>query len=67
MTLVYRDTTFCVNEQCTKHCNRFLTPQIEQAAKTYGLPLAVASFICLDKGEDGVYKCEDIENNEKVS
>ena len=54
--LVYKDRTFCVNEQCTKRCKKYLTCEIEKAAKAYGLPLAVASFICLDCGEDGIYE-----------
>lgn len=54
----YRDMTFCVNTQCNKKCHKYLTCEIEEAAKKFGLPLAVASFICLDKGEDGVYKME---------
>lgn len=29
-----------------------------QAAKKFGLPLVVSSFICLNQGEDGVYKME---------
>jgi hypothetical protein len=50
--------TFCVNEKCTKKCKRYLTCEIEQAAKAYSLPLAVASFICLEQDTDGVYKSE---------
>ncbi len=63
MTAVYRDITFCVNEHCKKRCNRFLTSEIEAAATAYGLPVAVTKYICLDKGEDGVYNYtnEDIE------
>ena len=56
--ITYRDMTFCVNEKCTKRCERFLTNELEQAAKAYGLPLAVASFICLNQGKDGVYRHE---------
>ena len=66
MTLVYRDTTFCVNEQCTNKCNRYLTYEIQQKAKEYGLPLAVASFICVNKGEDGVYRMTG-DKDEKMS
>lgn len=54
--ITYRDMTFCVNEQCTKRCRKYLTCEIEQKAKAFGLPLAVSSFICLNQGEDGVYK-----------
>lgn len=61
MTLVYKDMTFCVNKQCTKKCNRYLTCEIKAKAKAFGLPIAVASFICVDKGEDGIYKCEDVD------
>mgnify|MGYP003436519072 CR=1 FL=1 len=53
MTLVYKDMTFCVNKQCTKKCRRYLTCEIKAKAKAFGLPIAVASFICVDKGEDG--------------
>lgn len=56
MTIVYKDKTFCVNQSCKKRCERFLTPEIEQAAEAYGLPVAVSEFICLDMGEDGVYR-----------
>jgi hypothetical protein len=48
--------TFCVNEECTKRCRKFLTPDIEQAAAKAGMPLAVAEFICLNCGEDGKYE-----------
>lgn len=43
----YRDMTFCANTQCNKKCHKYLTCEIEEAAKKFGLPLAVASFICL--------------------
>lgn len=56
--ITYKDMTFCVNEQCTNKCRKYLTCEIEQKAQAFGLPLAVASFICLDKGEDEVYKHE---------
>ena len=62
--LVYKDMTFCVNEKCNKRCKKYLTCEIEKAAKDYGLPLAVASFICLDCGEDGVYRLEGEEVEE---
>lgn len=52
----YRDTTFCVNKQCKNRCHKFLTTEIMTAAKSYGLPIAVSEFICLDLGEDGAYK-----------
>ena len=48
--------TFCVNEECTKKCHKYLTCEIEEKAKMFGLPLAVASFICLDMGDDGKYE-----------
>ena len=54
--ITYRDMTFCVNEDCTKRCNKYLTCEIEEKAKMFGLPLAVASFICLDMGDDGKYE-----------
>lgn len=54
--ICYKDRTFCVNEACTKRCKRFLTPEIEAAAKAYGLPVAVSQMICLDCGEDGTYE-----------
>lgn len=56
--ICYKDMTFCVNEKCNKKCHKYLTCEIEQAAKKFGLPLAVSSFICLNQGEDGVYKME---------
>lgn len=56
--MTYRDMTFCANTQCNKKCYKYLTCEIEESAKKFGLPLAVASFICLDKGEEGVYKME---------
>lgn len=59
MALIYRDRTFCTNRECKKECNRRLTCEIEETAKQFGLPLAVASFICLDKDEDGVYKLDE--------
>ena len=55
----YKDKTFCVNEKCKKKCNRYLTPEIIKAAEQYGLPVAMAEMICLDCGEDGVYKLQD--------
>lgn len=67
MVITYRDITFCINQNCKKRCNRFLTPQIEQKAQEYGLPLAVAELICLDCGDDGVYEYKDIEQNEEMS
>ena len=60
--ICYKDMTFCVNEQCTKRCKKYLTCEIEQAAKDFGIPVAVASFICLDQGENGVYKHESEDN-----
>ena len=54
--LTYRDMTFCVNEQCKKRCSRFLTPEIEQKARQFGLPIAMSNMICLDCGEDGKYE-----------
>ena len=65
MTIVYKDTTFCVNDKCINKCQRYLTCEVEQAAKSYGLPLAVASFICEDKGEDGVYELKTEETDGK--
>lgn len=56
MTIVYKDKTFCANQNCKKRCERFLTPEIEQAAEAYGLPVAVSEFICLDCGEDGKWE-----------
>lgn len=44
--------TFCVNEDCTNRCSRYLTCEIKEKAKEFGLPLAVASFLCVDVGED---------------
>ena len=52
MVATYRDKTFCVNEKCTKKCSRYLTCEIQEQAEKFGLPLAVASFICTDVGED---------------
>ena len=49
--LTYKDTTFCVNENCKKPCRRKLTAAIEQEADVFGLPLAVAEFDCVDEGE----------------
>ena len=54
--ITYRAMTFCVNEECSKKCGKYLTRELEEKAKMFGLPLAVASFICLDQGEDGVYE-----------
>lgn len=56
--ITYRDMTFCVNEECSNRCSRYLTCEIEEQAKIHGLPLAVASFICLDMGDD--YKDEKV-------
>lgn len=66
MTIVYRDMTFCVNHSCKNKCRKFLTPKIEAAARQFGLPIACAEYICLDKGEDGVYeyKTEEIDGKE---
>lgn len=47
----YKDTTFCVNQDCKKRCSRYLTEEIEKEAKEYGLPLAVTEMICTDVGE----------------
>lgn len=44
--ITYRDMTFCVNKECTKECKRRLTPQIEKEAEQFGLPLAIAEFMC---------------------
>ena len=60
MTILYRDMTFCVNQRCQKRCERFLTPAKEQAAKQWGLPVAVAEFICMNQGKDGVYRHEEM-------
>lgn len=65
MTITYKDTTFCVNYSCKNRCKRFLTPSIEQAALNYGLPIAVAEMICLNKGEDGIYKLNTEETDGK--
>lgn len=54
--ITYRDMTFCVNKNCKKRCSKYLTPEIEQAAIESALPISVAEMICLDCGEDGVYK-----------
>ena len=54
--ITYRDTTFCVNEECQKRCSKFLTDEIREHAARFGLPIAVASFICLNQGLDGVYE-----------
>lgn len=62
----YRDMTFCVNQDCKKRCFKFLTPQIEQRASQLGMPVAVAEFICLDCGSDGVYKLE-VDEDEEMS
>lgn len=56
--ICYKDMTFCVNQNCKNKCRKFLTPEIEQAAKHFKMPLAVAEYICLDKDENGVYKHE---------
>ena len=48
----YRDMIFCVNEDCTNRCSRYLTCEIKEKAKEFGLPLVVASFLCVDVGED---------------
>ena len=46
--ITYRDTTFCINEECTKKCDKYLTEEIEVLAQRFGLPVATASFICPD-------------------
>lgn len=56
--ITYRDRTFCSNRDCKKECFRKLTPEIEKAAELHGLPIAMSEFICLDCGDDGVYKLE---------
>ena len=56
--IYYKDMTFCVNQNCKNKCRKFLTHEIEQAAKHFKVLLAVTEYICLDKGEDGVYKHE---------
>jgi hypothetical protein len=66
MPVVYKDMTFCVNQKCKKRCGRFLTEEIEKKAIKYRLPLACSVFICLDKGEDGVYRMNE-DNDEKMS
>ena len=65
--MVYRDMTFCVNEECKNRCSKYLTCEIEEKTKAFGLPLAVASFICLDKGEDGIYQKDVKDESEKMS
>lgn len=62
--ITYRDMTFCVNKSCTKECKRRLTPQIEQAAEQYGLPIAMSEFICLDEVEEGKW---ELKQDEEVS
>ena len=57
--MVYKDMTFCINKECTNRCSKFLTCEIEAKAKSFGIPLAVSSFICIDVGEGN--------NNEKMS
>ena len=57
--ITYRDMTFCVNEKCTKKCFKYLTCKIQKAAEAYGLPLAVASFVCLEQDDDGVYRLQE--------
>lgn len=63
----YRDMTFCVNKECKKKCKKYLTPEIIQAAEAYGLPVAMSEFICLDCGEDGVYKMETEDDTKEMS
>ena len=65
--IVYKDMTFCINTHCTKKCSKFLTPEIELAAKHYGLPIACSEYICLYAGEDGVYKYNGDKANEAMS
>ena len=65
MTITYRDTTFCVNQNCKKRCRKYLTFEIQTAAEQCGLPLAVSEFICLDCGEDGVYELKTEETDGK--
>ena len=54
--LTYKDRTFCINEECVKKCYRYLTYEIQEQARRFGLPLSVASFICLEKTEEGKYE-----------
>ena len=61
----YRDMTFCINENCKKRCFRYLTPEVIYAAEQYGMPVAMAEMICLDCGDDGVYKLETEETDGK--
>ena len=50
--IVYKDMTFCINDKCTRKCRKYLTRETELAAKSCGLPICTASFICLDQGEE---------------
>lgn len=62
----YKDMTFCTNHSCKKRCRKFLTPEIIAAARQFGLPVACTEYICLDKGQDGVYKMETEDDTKEV-
>lgn len=50
--ICYKDMTFCVNQNCKNKCRKFLTPEIEQAAKHFKMPLVVAEYQCGKKEDD---------------
>ena len=44
--ICYRDRTYCAQDTCAHAytCERYLTKEIEQDAKDFGLPVAIAMF-----------------------
>lgn len=53
--ICFRDTTFCVSENCKNECGRQLTEEVKEAAKEWwggeGAPIAMAHY-CEEREND---------------
>lgn len=62
----YKDTTFCNSPTCVNKCGIQITAMVMEAAKVFGLPVALAQF-CDKDGEPtglngpGEYRKVDIQ------
>lgn len=52
--LSYKDTTYCNSPTCCNKCGKQLTDNVVQAAKVFGLGVAVAQFCDLDGEPTGL-------------
>ncbi len=42
--ICYKDKTFCMADCKNTKCSRFMTPELEDEARSFGLPVAMADF-----------------------